>query len=184
MSERTDIRTGIATYFGGPTFDATYQIHRPTPLAAVGLGGVRTYMPVIVTGEDRMVGLAEGSTMGAVMGVWLGESTEKRLTIGGTLDRPYDVHLMIWHLALGPLTETAQAHVDDLVAAVVARIRADPTLGMGVGSGSPTIVTQAGEGERGITVSPGWPATEPGASPKTLQDAAISFSVNTYPNIA
>lgn len=183
MSDRKLLRQGIASYFGGATFDAAYQIYRPTPLASFGLGGVRTYMPVIVTGEDRMIGLTPGSTMGAVMGVWLGESTETRLTIGGTLNRPLEAHLMIWHLSMGPITEDAQAHVDDLVEAVVALIRADPTLGMGPNTSGPRI-TQAGEGDRGITVSPGWPATEPGASPKTLQDAAISFQVNTYPNIA
>jgi hypothetical protein len=183
MSDRKLIRQGIATYFGGATFDAAHQIYRPTPLAAAGLGGVRTFMPVIVTGEDRMIGLTAGSSMGAVMGVWLGESAEKRLTIGGTLDRPYAVHLMIWHLSMGPITEDAQSHIDDLVEAIVARIRADPTLGMGPDSSGPK-VTQAGEGERGITTSPGWPATEPGSSPRTLQDAAISFQVNTYPNIA
>lgn len=175
MSARTDLRTGIARYFGGATFDAAYQIYRPTPLASVGLGGVRAYMPTIVTAQDRMIGLTAGSTMGAVMGVWLGESTETRLTIGGTLNRPYDVHLMLWHLSVGPLTEAAQTHVDDLLEAIVARIRADPTLG--------GIVTQAGEGDRGITVSPGWPYTEPGASPRTMQDASISFTANTYPNI-
>lgn len=184
MSARTDIRKGIAAYFGGATFDAVNQIYRPTPLADYGLGGVRAYMPAIVTVQDRLIGLTAGSSMGAVMGVWVGESTETRLTIGGTLNRPYDVHLMIWHLAMGPLTEDAQAHVDDLLEAIVARLRADPTLGMGPNSGAAQVVTQAGEGERGITVSPGWPYTEPGSSPRTMQDAAIGFTVSTFPNIA
>jgi hypothetical protein len=183
MSTRQDIRVGIAKYFGGTTFDAAYQIYRPTPLASFGLAGVRTYVPDVVKAEDRLIGLTAGTTMGAAMGVWLGTSTEIRHAIGGLgggiLNRPYDVHLMVWHASVGPLTETTQAHVDDLLEAIVARLRADPTLGMG--PGSPTVITQAGEGPAGITVSPGWPYGEPGASPRVLQDASIAFQINTYP---
>jgi hypothetical protein len=170
---RAEVRAGIAQFFGGTTFDATAQIYRPTPLMSSGLAGVRAYIPVQVTIEDRLIGLAPGEQIGAVMGVWLGMSNEKRLAIGGILDRPYEVQLWVWHISLGPRTETAQQHVDDLTEAVVARLRSDATLG--------GTVTQAGEGPNGITVSPAMPYIEPGASPRTMQDIVISFTANTYP---
>jgi hypothetical protein len=53
---------------------------------------------------------------------------------------------------------------------------------MGVDSAAPTIVTQAGEGERGISITSAVPYTEPGSA--TKGSAVVSFDVSTYPNIA
>jgi hypothetical protein len=179
---REDVRVGIAKYFGGTTKDAR-NFYRPSPLKALGLSGVRAYYnDRLDDNRDYVEGLDPGAMFGAVMGVHLATTNETRLTIGGTLDRPYSVELYVWYMASKPPPEDAQSAFDDLLDAVVARIRADPTLGMDVNSGAPTIVTQAGEGARGITTTSAVPYSEPGAA--TYGSAVISFDVSTYPNIA
>jgi hypothetical protein len=109
--------------------------------------------------------------MGAMMAVHLAEYTERRLTTGGFMDVPYEISLYVYHLAMGPKVETSQAALDDLVQAVIDKMRGDSTLG--------GAVVQAGETARGITVSMSTPVTEPAT--RTMQDAVVSFSANTYP---
>lgn len=180
---RQDVRTGIATYFGGSTLDDR-GFYRPTPLAALGLAGVRAYWTDrFDDNRDYFDGLTAPATFGVIMAVNLTTTTERRLAIGGTLDRPYAVDLYLFYYATTtPPPEAVQASMDDLLDAIVARMRADPTLGMGAGSGAPTIVTQAGEGTRGITVNSPPPYYEPNAF--TKGQAVISFDASTYPNIA
>lgn len=168
---RQDIRTGIAEYFGGTTYDATTGYYRPTLLAANGLAGVKAYYSTRITDQDYLAGLDPDRLMGAVMCVHLAESTEKRLSMG-ILDRPFAVDLYVWHMSVKPPSEDAQADLDDLITAVIDRIRADATLG--------GVVVQAGETERGITVSVPAPYTEPPAL--TKGSATISFNANTYPS--
>lgn len=181
---RQDVRTGIATYFGGTVLDGR-GFYRPSPLKSLGLSGVLPYFVSydgrVDDNRDYFEGLDAGARFGAVMSVHLAAMTETRLTIGGTLNRPYNAELYLWWYTDQPPTTAAQATFDDLLDAVVARIRADPTLGMGVGSGAPTIVTQAGEGDRGITVNSAPPYTEP--SRFAFGSAVVSFDVSTYPNI-
>jgi hypothetical protein len=179
---REDIRAGVAAYFGGATVDAR-GFYRPSPLAGLGLSGVRAYYnDRIDDNRDYTEGLDAGATFGAVMCVHLAAMNETRLTIGGTLNRPYNVELYVWYQATRPPPEDAQAAFDGLLDAIVDRVRADPTLGMGVDSAAPTIVTQAGEGERGISITSAVPYTEPGSA--TKGSAVVSFDVSTYPNIA
>lgn len=178
---REDVRRGIAQYFGGPVQDER-EFYRTSPLADLGLSGVLPYyVDRIDDNRDYFEGLDSGATFGVVMCVHLAVRTETRLTIGGTLNRPYAAELYLYYLATLPPSSAAQAAFDDLLDAVEARIHTDPTLGMGVDSGAPTIVTQAGEGERGITSTTAVPYTE-GAT--TLGSAVVSFNVDTYPNIA
>lgn len=180
---RQDVRTGIAKYFGGSTLDGR-GFYRPGPLTSAGLSGVLPYFVSFdgrVEDRDYFEGLADAATFGAVMCVHLAVTTETRLTIGGTLDRPYNTELYLWYLDISASPPAAQSAFDDLLEAIVARIHADPTLGMDVNSGAAAIVTQAGEGERGVTVNSPAPYTEPGRY--TFGSALISFDVSTYPNI-
>lgn len=177
---RKDVRAGIAKYFGGSTLTAA-NWYQPTPLAASGLAGVRPYYSTRIADQEYFQTLADGRGMGALMCVHLPEYTEKRLTTGGFMDVPLEIALYVFHLARVPAPETAQQDLDDLVQAVVDRMRADPTLGMPPGGAGPGVVVQAGEGPRGITVSTSTPVNEPGTPPATRQEAVISFTANTYP---
>lgn len=174
---RQDIRTGIAAYFGGPTLTAS-DWYQPTPLAALGLAGVKAYYQDRFEDNEYWTTLAPTARTGAIMCVHLNDDTESRLAIGGILDAPFSVSLFLFFLTLTPSQANAQADRDVLCEAVRARLRADPTIGMGVNSGSPTIVTQAGEGV-GIATSTPPPYFEPPA--RTMQNAVISFTANTYP---
>jgi hypothetical protein len=178
---RQDIRIGVAEYFGGTTQDER-GFYRATPLAEFGLSGVWPYFVNYdnrVEDRDYFEGLDSGATFGAVMAVHLNVSTETRLEIGGVLNAPFNTQLYLWYFASKQSPGVAQAAFDDLLDAIKARIRADPTLGMGINSGAPAIVTQAGEGETGITVNTPPPYTEPGAY--TFGSSVISFNVSTYP---
>lgn len=179
---REDVRVGLAKYFGGDTVDAR-GFYRPSPLKSSGLSGVLPYFVSydnrIDDNRDYFEGLDAGATFGAVMCVHLAMSTETRLAIGGILNRPYGTELYLWYYATRPPSTAAQSAFDDLLDAVVARIRADSTLGMGVNSGASTVVTQAGEGARGISVNAAPPYYEPGSF--TFGSAVISFDVSTYP---
>lgn len=180
---REDIRRGIAAFFGGPEPDER-QYYRTSPLAGLGLSGVLPYyLPRVEADRDYFEGVDSDTRTGAVMCVHLGDDTEKRLAIGGLgggiLDAPYNVALYLYLLTLTPSVSDAQADRDDLVDAVRDMIRADPTLGMGINSDAPVKVTQAGEGEAGITRSTPVPYFEPPA--RTMQNASVSFTVNTYP---
>jgi hypothetical protein len=176
----------MAKYFGGDTVDAR-GFYRPSPLKALGLSGVLPYFVSydnrIDDNRDYFEGLDPGATFGAVMSIHLGTKTEIRHAIGGLgggiINRPYATQLYLWYYALHPPSTVAQAAFDDLCDAIETRIRVDPTLGMGVNSGAPTLVTQAGEGPGGIVSTTPPPYYEPGSY--TFGSAVISFDVNTYP---
>jgi hypothetical protein len=179
---RRDIRTGVAAYFGGATVTAA-DWYQPTPLTGFGLAGVKAYYQNRFEDREYRTTLDPATRTGAIMCVHLGDDTETRHAMGGSgggiLDAPFNVSLFLFFLTLAPSQANAQVDRDALLEAVRARLRADPTLGMGVNSGSPTIVTQAGEGPAGITTSTPLPYFEPPA--RTMQEASISFTVNTYP---
>ncbi|MCW2639525.1 MAG: hypothetical protein JWP76_1831 [Dactylosporangium sp.] len=175
---RRDVRTGVAAYFGGSTVTAA-DWYQPTPLTALGLAGVKAYYQNRFDDHEYRTTLDPATRTGAIMCVHLSDDAEKRLAIGGILDAPFNVSLFLFFLTLTPSQANAQADRDALLEAIRARLRADPTVGMGVNSGSPTIVTQAGEGPAGITTSTPLPYFEPPA--RTMQEASISFTVNTYP---
>lgn len=172
---RKSIRTGIAAYFGGSTLAGGW--YQPTPLASLGLAGVKAYYQLRFDDHEYFTGLT--TRTGAIMCVHLDEDSERRLEIGGVLDAPFNVVLYLFFLTLTPSPEDAQADRDDLLDAVRGRIRADPTLGMGINSGAARIVTQAGEGPAGIRTNTPPPYFEPPA--RTMQEAVIGFTANTYP---
>lgn len=169
MSLKT-VRTGVAKFFGGATFDAVARYYRPTPLAALGLAGVKAYYSDQIQDQDYFDSLTAGQAVGMVLCVHVAESTETRLAMG-ILDSPYAIELHLWYLSLTAPTEDAEAARDDMVQAIKDRMRADPTLG--------AVVTQAGETERGVSVAMPLPYVEPATY--TKGGAVISFNANTYP---
>ena len=178
MTTRRDIRTGVAVFFGGATYDAAARIYRPTPLAASGLAGVRPYWTTRFEDRDYLATLTDGRGMGAVMSVHIAEDGERRIALGGPTSgfksRPLALELWVWHYARTATVEDAQADLDDLLDAIVARIHGDRTLG--------GAVMEAGESPRGITTSTGAvPQVEPGTPPTVRQEAVIQFDATVYP---
>ncbi|MGH3376337.1 MAG: hypothetical protein ACRDP6_16510 [Actinoallomurus sp.] len=173
---RAAVRQGIAAYFGGNTYDAVYRIWRPTPLAANGLAGVRQFFPKRFSKDDYTFGYSPPRAMGGVMVVHIPLETEKRIALGGPtagIKRlTYSVELWLYHQGQTPHAEDPQADFDGLIEAVVARIRADRTLG--------GIVTEAGEGPNtGITKT----ASEPVRNNETTEQyGVIRFDANAYPS--
>lgn len=178
MTTRRDIRTGVAVFFGGATFDAASRIYRPTPLQADGLAGVRAYWTTRFEDRDFVATLTAGRDMGAVMSVHIAQESERRIALGGPVggfkSRPVQLELWVWHYARTPVIEDAQADMDDLLDAIVARIHGDRTLG--------ATVTEAGESQRGITINTdSVPQIEPGTPPTVKQGAVIAFDATVYP---
>lgn len=172
---RRGIRTGIAEFFGGSTFDDVAQIYRPTPLVAAGLAGVRAYWTTRFEDQDYYTTLADDRLMGAVMCVHLPQVSERRIASGGPTSgiksNPATVELWIFHRAEVPNPETAQADLDDLIDAVLARFHGDRTLG--------GAAVEAGAGGGGITTRTGLPVVEPSVS--VMQEAVITFEATLYP---
>lgn len=178
MTTRRDIRTGVAAFFGGDTYDTAGRIYRPTPLAADGLAGVRPYWTTRFEDKDFLAGLTEGRGMGAVMSVHIAGDSERRIALGGPTSgfksRPVQLELWVWHYARTAVIEDAQADMDDLLDAIVARIHGDRTLG--------GAVVEAGESQRGITRNTGAvPQVEPGTPPTVRQEAVIALDATVYP---
>ena len=171
---RRDVRTGIATYFGGSTYDAVSRIYRPTPLAAAGLAGVRLYFAKRVPDSDYTFGLAEGRAMGTLMVLHLPNENETRIAIQGATAgikrQTYSIELHLYHLAQTQHSEDAQADFDDVLDAIVEHIRADRTLG--------GIVVQAGEGDAGITKTMSEPFIN---GERTESYGVVRFDAHDFP---
>lgn len=175
---RKQIRTDVAKFFGGSTYDEQARIYRPTPLAADGLAGVRPYWTTRFEDRDFLAGLTAGRGMGAVMSIHISGDSERRIALGGPTSgfkaRPVALELWVWHYARTTVIEDAQADLDDLLDAIVARIHGDRTLG--------GAVVEAGESQRGIQRNTGAvPQAEPGTPPTVRQEAVISFDATIYP---
>ncbi|WP_433465705.1 hypothetical protein [Spirillospora sp. CA-128828] len=178
MTTRQEIRTGVAQFFGGSTYDETARIYRPTPLVASGLAGVRPYWVNRFEDRDFLATLAADRGMGAVMSIHIAGDSERRIALGGPTSgfkaRPVQLELWVFHMARTSVSETAQADLDDLLDAIVDRIHSDRTLG--------GTVVEAGESPRGITRNTGAvPQVEPGTPPTIRQEAVISLDATIYP---
>ena len=136
MSAKT-VRAAIANYLSSP------------PIA--GLGKLYTAEPFYSPGSDRdpLTGGTAGA--GAVGFVWIQESSEQRITVGlGTgskaVEHTATIALKYSYLRQADTTGAPDAYVgplDDLIGAVVDRVRADPTFN------SNGAIFQAGEGQVG-----------------------------------
>ncbi len=174
MSVRETVRRGIAEYFGGPLdqSDPAASVYRPGRLLDYGLSTDRAYAGRARTPEtDYTTGLDPARGMGARMIVALPTGTERRASLGGWKALTFQVTLGLTHLGTVPHPERAQDDLDELLEAVVALVRADPTLG--------GCVLQAGESQRGIVTTAGEPLFEGDAS-RTLITASIGFDADVY----
>lgn len=139
---RQAVRNGVATFFGGATFDSVSRIYTGGPLTSSGLGGARPYFAKRIPDTDYVIGQAAGRGMGAVMVVHLPDvGPEWREALGGATAGikgvPYQIELHVYHLATTAHAEDAQADLDALLDAAKGLIYADRTLG--------GICTEAGE---------------------------------------
>jgi hypothetical protein len=171
---RGPLRLGVAQFFGGTTWDDQAKIYRPTPLATSGLAGVRPYWTRRFEDQDFLLALPDGASMGAVMCVHMPDQDEGRYAMGGVISGVKEdfnsFELWIFHYARESYQETAQAHLDDLLDAIKAKIRTDRTLG--------GICTQAGEGGSRMNTRTGLPATE--TADVVRQEAIFSFRADLY----
>lgn len=136
VTSRSIVRTGIARFFGGATYDQTARAYRGSgPLQANGLSTVRAYQSKRVNDMDYVSGQAAGRGMGALMVVEMAETKDTMLTlsgvpsIGGQRRLVYPVACNFFHMAHQPYAEDAEEDVDELDQAVHELIYTDPTLG-------------------------------------------------------
>jgi hypothetical protein len=151
-TSRTIVRTGIAQYFGGTTFDPTFQCYRGGPLLSSGLSTVRAYQPKRFPDSDYVWGLTPGRGMGAVMILEMPRTLDTVLTISqqpagtqGQRKLVYPVRCHVFHMAHQDYAETAEADVDNLDQALHEHIYSDTTLG--------GICYQAGINSTGISTT-------------------------------
>ena len=135
-TSRTIVRTGIATFFGGTTFDAFYRCYRNGPLNSSGLSTVRPYQPKRLPDFDYVLGQAPGRGMGAVMILEMSRTRDTALTVGmkpvssgGQRKLVYPIQCHLFHMAHENYAEDAEADVDALDQAIHEQIYSDPTLG-------------------------------------------------------
>lgn len=152
-TSRQIVRTQIAQFFGGTTYDTEARAYRGNgPLQANGLSTVRAYQSKHIPDVDYVKGQAAGRGMGAYMIVELPTDKEIRRAMpsqGGRKRIMYTVRLHIFHLAWEQYSEDAEQDVDLLIEAIKGLIRADVTLG--------ATAYRAGEDPAGI-VSTVYPA--------------------------
>lgn len=153
VTSRQVVRTGIAQFFGGTSYDTEARAYRGNgPLQANGVSSVRAYQPKRISDVDYVKGQATGRGMGAYMIVELPGDVETRRTIPAVTGHKrvtYSVTLHVFHLAYQPHAEDAEADLDAVIEAVKDLIHTDPTLGANTFQ---TGVYQAGENNFGIRV--------------------------------
>ena len=135
-TSRTIVRTGVAQYFGGTTYDANFRAYRNGPLSSYGLSTVRPYLAKREPDIDAVFGQQPGRGMGAFAVVEMPETRDMPLTTGllpasngGQRRLTYPVTLHVFHLAYQPYMEDAEADVDALDEQIHELLYADPTLG-------------------------------------------------------
>jgi hypothetical protein len=137
VTSRSIVRTGIATFFGGTTYDSTFRCYRYGPLMNNGLSTVRAYQPKKLPDFDYVLGQQSGRGMGAVMILEMPETRDTVVTgsqfpansAGGRRHLVYPVQCHLFHMAHESYAEDAEADVDALDQAIHERIYSDPTLG-------------------------------------------------------
>ncbi len=174
---RQVFRQGLATFFGGSTYDPQGRTYSGGPLTTSGLGCVRAYLTKREPDSDFVLGQVSGRSMGAVMLIHLPEEgPEQRIGIGGAHAGikwdPFQVQLHIYHVGMVDHAEDAQADLDQLLDAAKALIHGDRTLG--------GICTQAGESAQGRTRTQMRPPVVGGSPERTKTYALITFGADFY----
>lgn len=137
LTSRKIVRTGIAQFFGGTTYDQAARAYRGSgPLLSSGLSTVRAYQPKRMNDMDYVMGQNPGRGMGAAMVLEMNETRDTTLTLtqipstsGGQRHLVYPVQCHVFHMAHQDYAEDAEADVDDLVQAIQELIYGDFTLG-------------------------------------------------------
>jgi hypothetical protein len=171
---------GIAAYLGGgydPTF-RRYTGNTPSPM----IGCVRRAMPKQADAAEFFLAQPEGARTGAIVVVGCFRHIQERVTPGpsvapggGHLERiVYDVELACYLRSSASYAEDTQDDVWAVKSALLARLRADPTLG--------GVALISGEHDPGgdTTVDYGHIETTAGLS-KTY--FSISFGATEYLNV-
>jgi hypothetical protein len=135
-TSRAIVRTGVAQFFGGTTYDSIFRCYRNGPLNSYGLSTVRPYQPKKLPDLDYVLGQAPGRGMGAVMVLEMNETRDTDLNItqlpgSGAAQRKlvYPIQCHVFHMAHMNFAEDAEADVDALDQALHEQIYSDPTLG-------------------------------------------------------
>jgi hypothetical protein len=135
-TSRTIVRTGVAQFFGGTTYDEKFRAYRNGPLMSYGLSTVRAYQPKRMPDMDYVLGQNPGRGMGAVMVLEMNETRDTPITVGqkpatlnGQRGLVYPLQCHVFHMAHMPYAEDAEADVDELDQALHEQMYSDPTLG-------------------------------------------------------
>lgn len=135
-TSRAIVRTGIARFIGGSTYDTLFRAYRDGPLMGYGLSTVRAYAPKRMPDLDYVLGQPAGRGMGAYALVGMPETIDTPLTVGlipstsgGQRHLSYPVQLHVYHLAYEDHAEDAEYDVDLLDQAIHDLLYSDPTLG-------------------------------------------------------
>jgi hypothetical protein len=137
VTSRAIVRTGVAQFFGGTSYDSNFRCYRGGPLLSSGLSTVRPYQPKRIPDTDYVMGLNPGRGMGAMMVLQMAETRDTILTgpqlpaatKGGQRHLIYPVQCHVYHMAHLPYAEDAEADVDALAEAITDHVYGDFTLG-------------------------------------------------------
>lgn len=158
---RAAVRAAITAYF--------------TPASLSLVGAVYAGRPKLIPAQAYNLSQNNGS--GAVICVHLPTDVERRVAVGGpTAGEKFNVHdaaLEVFFSSVKADAVAAQQDSDTVLDSIVARIRADRTLG------APTVIWQAGEGTTGIRVE----LAEPDINPQAVTiTAVVRFEAWEYVN--
>ncbi len=127
---RTTIRAAITAFLAPPN--------------VAGLQTVIAHPAKVTTEGQFFVNEAFGTGTGAIAFVYLDNSVERRIALGGMSSgrkwRQYTAHLLLFLRSTKPQAEDVGADNDSLVDALIARMESDRTFG------APGVIFQAGEG--------------------------------------
>lgn len=154
---RATVRTAVQAFLAPPNI--------------VGLNTVYRARPKLTQGTDYH--MSDGPGFGALGIIHIPKSIEERIALGGPTSGKkqviYMIALEVLFQSVLPKAEDGYDAHDQLVDAIITRIRSDRTFGT---AGTP--IWQAGEGVAGIDVD----LAEPKLTPQALSlDAVIRFDV-------
>lgn len=148
MSTNATVLDQIGQFFSGGTYNTTLRRY-PIPTAVSGLSVVRRSWPKEDVFEEYTGGVA-GVTNGAVMVIQVANNHDRRIAlpaVSGRREVHYGIqlHTYIWSYAL--FAEDCQDYVYNLVDALKAKLRTDPTLGSGGFENGAFMAGEGGEGD-------------------------------------
>lgn len=136
MTDFATVVDAVAGFFGGTYQPAThdYRTAAAGGTTIAGLALVRRGFAKREDFADFFAGAVPGAGTGAWMAVWISDKVERRLTTPAVLGRKHVAYLVELHcyvLSEARYAEDCSDFLDTLDAAIIARVRTDPTLGTG-----------------------------------------------------